>query len=146
MATYSFLNVSAVITGPGGNFDMAEGAGSAEEAITAEPLDDKNTMTLGAGGEGMHSLHAASAGTITARFLKTSSRNAMLMSMYNTQVISSSLHGTNIIRVSQTSIGEVIAGVQCAFKKRPSMAYAKDGGTVEWQWDVINLQMLLGTY
>ena len=58
MATYSFLDVTAAIQGPGGSINLAAGAGSAEEGITIEAMEDKNIMTIGADGAGMHSLVA----------------------------------------------------------------------------------------
>ena len=50
MATYSFLNVAASITGPGGSFQMGSGAGSAEEGIEITH-SDKNVQTIGADGK-----------------------------------------------------------------------------------------------
>lgn len=57
MGAYSFADVTASIDGPGGNFALTGGA--AEEGIKVEMAEDKNTMTAGADGEVMHSLHVA---------------------------------------------------------------------------------------
>ncbi|MDE9496171.1 DUF3277 family protein, partial [Xenorhabdus bovienii] len=83
MATYSFIDVSASIVGVGGMVDLGNGAAVSEEGITVAMAEAKNTMTLGADGEVMHSLHAGKAGTITVTLLKTSPANAKLMLMYN---------------------------------------------------------------
>ncbi len=56
MGVYSFLNVNATIAGPGGAFNLAAGAAAAEEGITIEAAEDKNVMTIGADGQGQHSL------------------------------------------------------------------------------------------
>jgi hypothetical protein len=49
----------------------------------------KNTMTVGADGEVMHSLHGGKSGTITVTLLKTSPVNKKLSLMYNAQSQSS---------------------------------------------------------
>ncbi|MBU9403923.1 DUF3277 family protein, partial [Burkholderia multivorans] len=62
MATYSFQDVTATIVGPGGAFSLGYGSANAEEGITIAQAGDKNTMTVGADGEVMHSLHADKSG------------------------------------------------------------------------------------
>lgn len=89
MSTYSFLDVSANITGVGGSIDLGNGAATSDEGIVVAMGGDKNTMVTGADGEGMHSLHADKSGTITVNLLKTSPTNAKLSVMYNAQSLSS---------------------------------------------------------
>lgn len=144
MATYSFLDVNAAITGPGGAINLGAGAGAAEEGITIESLEDKNIMTIGADGQGMHSLVAGEASTVTVRLLKTSPTNALLQTMYNYQTTSSVLHGKNTIVVSDLGRGDVITLQQVAFKKRPTTEYAKEGGAVEWTFDAVTADVILG--
>ena len=55
MAAYSFLNISCMMVGAGIASNLASGAGAAEEGITIERTTDKNVMTIGADGMGMHS-------------------------------------------------------------------------------------------
>ncbi len=55
MGVYSFANVAAAIVGPGGSITLGNGAGPSEEGITISYTEDKNTMTIGADGSGMHS-------------------------------------------------------------------------------------------
>ena len=82
--TYSFLDVQAAISGPGGNFPLAgDESGNSEEGITIEPTGDKNIMTVGADGSVMHSLKGDRSGTVTVRLLKTSTINAALQALYN---------------------------------------------------------------
>ena len=76
MSTYSFLDFSASIVGPGGAFDLGYGSGNAEEGVTVAMLEAKNTMTIGADGTPMHSLHAGKSGTITVTLLKPLRRRA----------------------------------------------------------------------
>lgn len=144
MATYSFLNVNAAIAGPGGAANLASGAAAAEEGITIEAAEDKNVMTIGADGAGQHSLIASDARTVTVRLLKTSPWNAILMAMYNIQSSSSSLWGRNVITVGDTGAGDAITLQQCAFKKVPTITYAKEGGLNEWVFDCVKGDAILG--
>lgn len=144
MSTYSFANVVAAIQGPGGSISLGNGAGPSEEGITVTMTEDKNTMTIGADGSGMHSLHAGKSGTITVRLLKTSPTNALLMEMYNFQTASSANHGQNVISVRDPVRGDSVQASQCAFRKAPDLNYAKDGGTNEWGFDCIYIDEKLG--
>lgn len=146
MSTYSFQDVQATLAGPTGVIDLGYGAAVAEEGITIEMAGDKNTMTIGADGEGMHSLHADKSGTITVRLLKTSPQNAKLQAMYSAQTLASQLHGQNIITVRNPASGDMTVGRSCAFKRKPTLNYAKEGDMVEWVWDAIKIDTVLGTY
>lgn len=142
--TYSFQTIVAAIIGPGGSINLANGAGAAEEGITIEAVNDKNTMTIGAGGEGMHSLSADESSTVTVRLLKTSPVNAVLQIMYNLQTASVVLHGRNIITLRDIARGDAITLTGVAFKKRPSLTYAKEGGMTEWVFDAIKTDAIIG--
>ena len=107
---------------------------------------DKNTMTIGSDGEGMHSLHADKSGQVTLRYLKTAPINAKLMALYDAQSLDSRLWGKNLIEVRQTAAGDVMTARSCAFKKAPDLKYAKDGDIVEWVFDAIKIDNILGTY
>lgn len=145
MSTYSFLAVQATIVGPGGQIPLGNGAAAAEEGITFAYTEDRNTMTIGADGQGMHSLHAGKSGTVTVRLLKTSPVNAALMAMHNQQVGTPGLHGQNTITVRDTFRGDVAVARQVAFKKAPDLTWAKDGNTNEWTFDAIFIDETLGT-
>lgn len=145
MSTYAFTNVHATIDGPNGQFSLGSDSGSAEEGITVDMVDDKNTMTIGAGGSGMHSLHASKAGTITFRYLKTSPVNKKLTDMYNSDSASSTVWGQNLIRINDVARGDSVTAQLCAFKKRAPITYAKDGGTMEWVFDCIRIDEKLGS-
>ena len=55
---YSFMDVVATLTGPGGSIDLGYGAAVAEEGISIAQTEDRNMMMIGADGEGMHTLRA----------------------------------------------------------------------------------------
>lgn len=142
---YSFLNVNCTIAGPGGILNLAAGAAVAEEGITIEPVEDKNEMVIGADGQGQHSLIASDAATITVRLLKTSPLNAALMAMYDFQSQSSALWGQNVFTLTDTGRGDFTAAQKCAFKKKPTLTYAKVGGLMDWTWDGISASSILGS-
>lgn len=141
---YSFQDVQATISGPGGSFSIGAGAGNAEEGIVIAQAEDKNTMMPGADGSVMHSLHAGKHGTITITLLKTSPYNQMLNGMYNFQSPTSANWGRNLITVRNPVSGDALTGRYCAFKKRPDITYAKDGNTMAWAFDVGAIDTVLG--
>ncbi len=145
MRSYSFLNVSATITGPGAiGLNLGAGAANSEEGITIESVEDKNVMTIGADGKGQHSLVASDARKVTIRLLKTSPVNGLLMALYNLQSASSSLWGQNVITVTDSGGGDGTVVQACAFKKPPTLTYAKEAGFNEWEFDGISGISILG--
>lgn len=146
MPAYSLLDVAASLTGPTGDADLGYGASIADEAIATAMAGDKSHMQIGGDGKGMQSLHADKSGTVTVRLLKTSPMNAILMAMYDAQSISSSLWGQNVIVIRQTASGDITTAVQCAFKKKPDINYAKDGDIIPWVFDAVEIDTVLGTY
>ncbi|KQN56526.1 MULTISPECIES: DUF3277 family protein [Rahnella] len=146
MPTYSFIDVSASMTGPTGVIDLGYGAANAEEGITVAMAEAKNTMTVGADGEVMHSLHAGKAGTVTVTLLKTSPVNKKLSLAYNAQSQSSALWGNNVFVVRNSASGDLVTIRSAAFQKQPDFANAKDGGTVAWVFDGGKVDELLGEF
>jgi len=144
MATYSFLDVTAAMSGAGGNINLGAGSAVSEEGITVEAVEDKSIMTIGADGAGMHSLIASEASTVTIRLLKTSPVNNQLHEMYKQNTISSANHGANTITIRNAATGDNITLQQVAFKKRPTITYAKEGGMNEWTFDAVKTEMTLG--
>jgi len=142
--TYSFLDVNATIVGPGGTFQLGSGSGNSEEGIEVETAADINTMTIGADGSGMHSLHADKSGRITVRLLKTSPRNAQLMAMANVQRTSGATHGQNTLTIRDGNLGDVVVAQQVAFKKIPNNNWGKTAGVLEWTFDAVNINFKLG--
>ncbi len=141
---YSFLNIQCTIAGPGGILNLASGAAAAEEGITIEAVEDKNIMTIGADGKGQHSLIASDAVTVTIRLLKTSPQNAGLMIMYDLQSVSSALWGQNVFSIVDSGRSDFTVVQAAAFKKKPTITYAKEGGMMEWTFDGIQANSVLG--
>ncbi len=144
--TYSFMDTQCVLTSADGVIDLSYGAGIAEEGLTIAMTGDKNTMTIGADGEGMHSLHSDNSGQITVRLLKTSPANAKLSNMYNSQKGNTKKWGKNTITLNHTGSGDNLTASFCAFKKQPDYANAQVGSIVEWVFDSIKINEILGTY
>jgi hypothetical protein len=132
---YSFMDVTATITGPGANGVTIAGpqVASAEEGVTIALGEETNTQTIGADGAVMNSLHASRAGTITIRLLKTSPTNKVLQKLYNDQRKQSSLWGRNIITIRDVARNDTYTAYGCAFVRFPSNSYAKVGNTIEWE-------------
>lgn len=145
MTTYSFLDTSLSINGPGGSFNIGgAGTASAEEGFTTSSAD-ANTMTIGAGGSAMHSMHADKSGSLTLRLLKTSPVNRLLMQLYNFQKQSSANWGQNVLTGRDVARGDFLTGREVAFKKRPDITFAKEAGINEWSFDIGILDEDLGS-
>lgn len=144
MGVYSFQDVAAAIVGVGGSVNLGAGSAVAEGGITVEATGEKSTMVIGANGDGMHSLAADNSSTVTVRMLKTSAVNAILQLMYELQTASSVLHGRNVITIRDIARGDVVTLTGVAFKKRPTLTYAKEGGEIEWTFDAANTTVVLG--
>lgn len=144
MPSYSFLNVNCTLAGPTGLLSLGAGNAVAEEGISIEPTEDKNQMTIGADGKGQHALIASDGATITIRLLKTSPQNKPLMLMYNAQAASSALWGQNVMTITDSGRGDINISQSVAFKKKPTIVYDKAGPMMEWAFDSISTNSVLG--
>lgn len=142
---YSFLNVNVTMAGPGIVANLGAGAAAAEEGITIEPIEDKNVMNIGADGKGQHSLIASDAAKVTVRLLKTSPANQALMLAYNLQSASSALWGQNVFTIVDSARGDYNVAQAAAFKKKPTITYAKEAAFMEWEFDAIAVNSILGS-
>jgi hypothetical protein len=144
--TYTFLDSIATIVGPGGSFNLAgQGAGSADEGISFDYKEDKGGMTVGPAGDGMHSLFGSRAGECTVMLLKNSPVNALLSAMYAAQQASAAAWGLNVIRCSNTTSNDVLLLTNAAFQKHTPVKYGKEGGSNEWKFQGIYLDIILGS-
>lgn len=143
--TYSFLDIQCAIEGPNGSFSLGSDAGVAEEGITFSFADDKATVMMGAGGQGMHSLHAAKNGTVTVRLLKTSPVNSLLQDMYNADTASSADYGQNTISLRNPVNGDSHTAADCGFRKFPDLVNGKVGQMLEWTFNSLAIDPILGT-
>ena len=132
MAAYSFADVTASITGPGGNFSIGAGAGIASEGITIEWTAESNVMTKGADRSTLHTFVADNSATITVRLLKNSPTNGQLQAMFDLQSSEAALWGSNVIYISSKSLGEIHTATDVAFTKRPNSGFAKEPDMYEW--------------
>ena len=145
MTTYAFQDTMCAISGPNGAFNLGFGSGNTEGGITTSPVEDRNTMTIGADGEVMHSLHSGRGGHVTVRLLKTSPVNAALSTMYALDTAGGATHGRNTITIGDLSRGDTVTCEQCAFARFPDVNYAKEGGEMTWMFHVGKITYILGT-
>lgn len=144
--SYSFLDVQAAITGPGGSFPLAgDRAGIAQEGITIAPTGDKNVMTIGADGSAMHSLIADQSGTVTVTLQRESKVNMLLQNLYNYQSRSSSFWGRNTITIRDVARGDAITCSEAAFAKAPDNSFAQEGGTISWTFHAGRIERQIGS-
>ncbi|AUG99749.1 DUF3277 domain-containing protein [Prodigiosinella confusarubida] len=146
MSTYSFMDVSVTLVGPTGSIDLGYGSANSNEGVTVSYAEAKNTMTVGADGEVMHSLHAGKSGTITVNLLKISPVNKKLNLAYNAQSLSSATWGNNIIVIRNKVSGDTITARSCAFQKHPDIVNANVGNNNVWVFDCGKIDPLLGEY
>lgn len=144
MSTYSFLDVTATLVGPGGVISLGSGAGVSEEGISIEPTGEMGTMMIGADGSGQHSLSGDKSGRIVVRVLKTSPVNAKLNAMSQFQRASAEAYGQNTLVITDTSRGDVVTCRQVAFAKVPSLTFAREAGMNEWEFNAVIIDPALG--
>jgi hypothetical protein len=140
---YSFLDVLAAMVGPGGSYDVA-GMGLAEEAIIIAAEADKDVLTIGAGGAGMHSLRSSKAGRVTIRLLKTGLGNALLSQSYAFQSASSQNWGQNQLTISNPVSLDNITCLNGAFVKHADVTYGAVGGLMEWTFAFTQIDRIMG--
>lgn len=145
LPTYSFLDVAATLSGPGGSISLGAGAGNAEEGITAEFDEDADSMQKGADGSVVHSLHAIKSARVSVRLLKTSPTNSLLNALYNFQRSSSLFWGKNVLVISNPVTGDVYTCQQVAFVKHTGNAWQKDANFLEWDFNVGVMDPVLGS-
>ena len=143
--TYSFLDVAAAVSGPGGSFDIGAGTGLAKEGITIAMIEPKASMTIGADGSYMHSLHAGKGGTIAFRFLKTAPVNAILSQMYVFETSSSANYGQDLITIRNPVRGDTVLARGCGIAKFPDNVYAEEGPMLEWMFNCGMIDQILGS-
>lgn len=143
--TYSFLDVVASLVGPGVAVNLGNGAGPAPEGISFDPSADLDTMTIGADGSGMHTLHADKSGSFTVRLLKTSPTNKILSAAAAFQRTGGSVHGQNTLTIIDKNRGDVITGRNVAFARIPSVSYGAEAGVIEWRFNALQVDMALSS-
>jgi len=145
MATYSFQDIMASITGPSGTVSLGAGSAASDGGISIVMVEDKSTMTIGADGAVMHSLHAGKGSTVTVRLLKTSPTNQLLSQMYALDTSGSGVYGFNTISVRDLQLNDVVVAQQCAFAKFADVTYSKEGGEMVWTFHAGITDFILGS-
>lgn len=146
MQTYSFTDVVATLSGPGSTpIILGVGSGASEEGISIEPVEETDTMHIGADGKVAHSLHASRAAKVRVRLLKTSPVNNQLQTLYNFQRSSSAFWGQNLLMISNFAAGDAYTCQGVAFARLPPNNWGKEAGTIEWEFNVSQVDPNLGT-
>lgn len=138
---YSFQDVTCSVVGPNVNLVVT---GSADEGYAADIEGDKDILTMGASGSGMHSLRASQNGTLMIRLLKTSTLNQALCNAYNFQTGSAANHARNVITIDDPIRGDTITCLGAAFRKFPNISFATEGGTQDWVFNCTRIEFSLG--
>jgi hypothetical protein len=129
--TYSFLDVQATLTGPGGSFDLASN-GLAEEGLKYSMIGPKDIMTMGANGNGMHTLVGSNGARVEMSFLKTAPANAVLNHLYTYQSSSSAYWGQNQLTINNPITGDSVTLLGGSFEKQADNAYAMQANLLIW--------------
>lgn len=146
MSTYSFDSVNVSISGPNGSFAVGgPDVGNTEGGVTIEPIEDKNNMQIGAGGEVMHSLHAGKAATVTVRVQKVAPVNAQFSTQYALDTASGVAHGRNTITLRDQARGDSVVCQECAYARFTGLTYGKDGNEQVWTFHAGKVDYILGT-
>ncbi len=146
MATYSFSEITATLTGAAGLINLGSGSANTKEGITIALAQDRNQMTVGADGEYMHSLRCDKSGQVTVRLLLTSPINALLQVMYDAQALAPSAWGNNVLVIINKGNLETTTCRGVAFKKQPDITYDENGAYREWAFDCGKIDTISGTY
>lgn len=146
MSTYSFMDITASMVGPTGAIDLGYGSANSDEGITVTMTEAKNTMTIGADGEVMHSLHAGKSGTVTINLLKTSPVNRKLSLAYNAQSQSSATWGNLTFYLRNHASGDIVTIRSAAFQKQADWNNPKVAGIVTWVFDGGKIDEILGEF
>ena len=143
--TFSFQDVLASISGPGGSFSLGAGSGNAEEGITIE-TNERTTQTVGADGRVVTTLIADRTGTIKVSLMKTSPVNQLLSNLFNFQMQDSTLVAQNTIVITNIASGDTVTCSGVSFVKHPAIKFGKDPGNNEFEFKAQFVDYNLGVY
>ncbi|MDR1979775.1 MAG: DUF3277 family protein [Synergistaceae bacterium] len=144
MPAYSFLDITASISGSGGSFSLK--GGNAPEGITVVADADMTETVTGADGVIMHSLmEQGRTCTVTVTLLKTSPVNAQLQQLINSQSQSSATWGDNVISIRDVVRGDDLTISDAAYIRQSDVNYAAAGGTMAWTFRGRATAVVLGS-
>lgn len=141
--TYSFLAVQATLVAPSMSFDIGS-SGVAAEGIRLAMVGEKDVMTIGADGDGMHTLIASDASNCEVHLLKDAPGNSMMNALYNFQKTSSANWGQIQISIANNVMGDSIVLAGGAFAKQADIVYATEGVMNIWSFKFVFRRDVLG--
>jgi Protein of unknown function (DUF3277) len=143
---YSFLQNTLVISGPNGNFTIGgPDTAGADEGFSWMFSEDANIQEGGSDGSTQNSMAATQRGKLRLTLQKASPINQKLQQMYAADRANGGINwGQNTLTHRDIGRGDFIVGVQCAFTKFPNITAAKAAGNNEWEFDVGNIDPILG--
>lgn len=142
--SYSFLDVQAEVVAPGFTFDLAS-AGVSNEGIRISMVSEKDVMTIGAAGDGMHTLVASNAARAEVSLLKEAPANAMMNALYNSQNGPGGAAWGNIqITVTNNQTGDSVVLVGGAISKQADISYGTEATLNVWSFNFIQRRDVLG--
>lgn len=130
LIAYSFVDVSATFSCPGGIVRLGNGAAVADEGISVEKAEDYNTMIVGTEGDILQCRHSGTHGTIRIRLLKHSESNGQLMNIMKS--LKGSEWGIGNFSVRNRSNGDSVSAAEVAFTGPPALVFGKIAGMLEW--------------
>lgn len=129
------------VHGPGGALNLGRPhayslvgghKGVADEGISFERVDDRNTQLRGCTGETLNLRHAGLQGVVKIRLLKTSDVNGLMMQMFKAQFLNNMDWSRNIISLEDRVRGDKMVATECAFAGEAAQAWGKVGAMNEW--------------
>ncbi|WP_074951084.1 phage protein [Alicyclobacillus macrosporangiidus] len=138
MTTYSFADVSAVVSHPSLGQYVANGAGLGSIRVTMATENTKHDVA--ADGSVMVTKTIGKNGTIAFEIQQTSGFDQWLRNSYNYLYTADTSQWAQMSIVIRSPImGDLITATGCAFKIRPERPYEADGQKVTWEIMAANI-------
>lgn len=139
LTVYSCNQVKAVV----GVFPVESGR-SDGDFIKISQTEEGFTYKQGVDGEGTRSATGARLARVTITVMQTSAANAYFSALYNGDIATEG--GAGIVPIGIKDLGglDLFASKEAWIVKMPDRAYAKEAGTVDWEFDCHNAQSFAG--
>ncbi len=141
---YSFVQNTLTVSGPNGSFTLGgPDTAAADEGFSWSYAE--NEQAGGADGSAMNSFNANLRGKLTVRLQKVSPVNKQLSDLFSADRANLGVNwGQNVFTHRDVIRGDLIVGVQGAFTKFPNINVPKIAGTIEWEFDIGQIDASLG--
>jgi len=147
MSAYSFNDVVCTLKTPAGTIRLGMGQGAtvgvADEGISFERSEDRNTTLVGINGEVLNLVHASDHGAVRIRLLKTSLANGQLMDAFKAQKKSGADWSRNIITLQDVTRGDKVTATEVAFMGEPGLVFGKVANVNEWVFQAGHIEETL---